>query len=245
MSRFVFALIVMPLSVLADAGLPTQPYIYVEGQAELEKPADLVTLNFSLVTHNADQAKANKDVQTKAARVLALLDASKITEKDVVAGDLTSEAEYEGGNEDSANKRGKLVGYEVRRAFSVKVRETAAFPKIVDEVLSLGGVQFHGIYASLSNQKAVENEVWEKALANARDRAEKTLSGAGMKIDSIFAISPVPVPEILPKILGGRREVLGFAASEQPQSVNPSQYRLAPVTVSQSVHVIYLISPAK
>ncbi len=35
------------------------------------------------------------------------------------------------------------------------------------------------------------------------------------------------------------------AAYSERARVDPTRYRLAPVTVSQSVHVIYLISPAK
>lgn len=60
----------LPLSLLAQGGLPSQPYIYVEGKAEIEKPADLVTLRFDVVTRNADQAKANQEVQGKAAKIL-------------------------------------------------------------------------------------------------------------------------------------------------------------------------------
>ena len=63
-----------------------------------------------------------------------------------------------------------------------------------------------------------------------------------MKIDSIFAISPVSFPEISSQIFGSR----GIAHSAQEVGkVDPSQYRLAPVSVSQRIHVIYLISPAK
>lgn len=62
MRSFLFALLILPLSALAGDGLPNQPYIYVEGKAEIEKPADMVTLRFDLVARNADQAKANQEV---------------------------------------------------------------------------------------------------------------------------------------------------------------------------------------
>ena len=35
-----FSLGIFPLSVFAGTGLPDKPYIYVEGQATIEKPAE-------------------------------------------------------------------------------------------------------------------------------------------------------------------------------------------------------------
>jgi hypothetical protein len=63
-----------------------------------------------------------------------------------------------------------------------------------------------------------------------------------MKIDSVFAVSPVPFPEIRTRIFGSEERVL-VTGSNIPMT--EPEYRLAPVTVSQNVHVIYLISPAK
>ena len=44
-----FSLIILPISLFAEGGLPDKPYIYVEGKAEIEKPADMITLRFNLV----------------------------------------------------------------------------------------------------------------------------------------------------------------------------------------------------
>jgi uncharacterized protein YggE len=231
----------LPLSLFAQGGLPDKPYIYVEGKAEIEKPADVVMLRFGLVSRNADQAKANQEVQTKATKILTLLDERKVAQTDVVATDLASEPQYE-NDEESGRKRGKIIGYKVGRPFTVKVRDVTAFPKLVDELLAIAGVEFSGIDAGLSKEKEVQDEVWEKALKNARERAEKTLQAVGMKIDSIFALSPVAFPEIRQKIWGYEQ-----SASQAPNEgfrILP-QYRLAPVSINQNVHVIYLISPAK
>lgn len=235
--------LVLPISVLAQGGLPDKPYIYVEGKAEIEKPADMVTLRFGLVARNADQSKANQEVQTKATKILSLLDQRKVAKTDVDATDLKSEPQYENEDE-SDSKRGKIIGYSVGRSFTVKVRDVTAFPKLVDELLAIAGVEFSGIDGGLSKEKEMQDEVSDNAMKNARERAEKTLQAVGMKIDSIFAVSPVAFPEIQRGIFGLR------APSAESESALPSQgytseYRLAPITVSQSVHVIYLISPAK
>src|SRR5439155_22217680 len=95
MKLFLFICMVIPLSLLAEGGLPNQPYIYVEGKAAIEKTADLVTLRFDYVARNTDQIKANREAETKSIKILALLDDRKIAEKDVIASDVRSEPQYE------------------------------------------------------------------------------------------------------------------------------------------------------
>lgn len=242
MKRFLFLpLLVLPIAAFAEGGLPDKPYIYVEGKAEVKKPADLVTMRFELVGRAPDQPKANADVQSKANKILALLKEKKIAENDVIAEDLRSEPEYE-REEDYSRGHGKLIGYKVTRPFQIKVRDVAAFPKLADELINIQGVEFSGNEGGLVKEREIEPEVWQKALENAREQAEKTLKPLNMKIDSVFAVSPVSFPEIQSRIFGTEGTEAMRAAAGAPEQ---PQYRLAPITISQSVHVIYLISPAK
>ena len=252
MKRLLLPLLALPLTVLAQGGLPSVPYLYVEGKAEIEKPADMVTLRFELVARNADQTKANQEVQTKANKIFALLKERKIGENDVIAADLKSEPQYE-NEERSGHKQGKIVGYAVARSFAVKVRDVTIFARIVDELLGIGGTEFSGIDPGLIKEKEVQEEIFEKAVANAREQADKTLKKMDLKIDSLFAISPVSFSNVRSRIFGSdyseatteRVIVTGSYIPTGGGNLAPSEYRLAPVTVSQNIHVIYLISPAK
>ena len=90
-----FYLVILPISAFAGSGLPDKPYIYVEGQAAIEKPADEASIHFSVVAHNPDQVKANQEVQQKVAKLLTLLDQRKVAKSDVIAENLHSQPEYE------------------------------------------------------------------------------------------------------------------------------------------------------
>ena len=241
MKLLILAFLALPLTLLAEGGLPTQPYIYVEGKAEIEKLADMVTLRFDVVARNADQAKANQEVQAKAGKILGMLNERKIAQNDVVAEDLRSQPQYESEHVEPS-KAGKIIGYIVTRQFMVKMRDVTAFAKVVDELLALGGVEFNEIDGGLSNEKEIQDEVWQKALTDGRDRAERTAKTAGMKIDSVFAISPVAVPEIRANMLRGSGSSPVLAVQRE---VDPLKYRLSAVSVTQTVHLIYLISPLK
>jgi uncharacterized protein YggE len=124
MNRLLVVLLALPISVFAQGGLPDKPYIYVTGNAAIEKPADIVILHFDLMARNSDQTKANQDVQAKAKSILALLDERKIAKADIIAKDLKSDPQYA---EESSGKRSKIIGHRVTRSFNVKVHDSPGF----------------------------------------------------------------------------------------------------------------------
>lgn len=244
MKRSLFLLCLsLPIRVFAEGGLPDKPYIYVERKAEIQNPPEFVTLRFDLIARAPEQPKANQEVQSKANKIFASLKDRKIADNDVIAEDLRSEPEFEEGDEYST-KRGKLIGYKVTRPFQIKIRDVTVFPKLADDLIGGGGVEFSGIEGGLSKEKEkqIEAELWQKALTNAREKAETTLKALNMKVDSVFAVSPVGFLETQRRIFesGVRAE----AVAERVITPQP-EYRLARITMSQNVHVIYLISPAK
>lgn len=245
------SLLVIPISVLADGGLPDKPYIYVEGTAEVQKPADVVTLGFELVCRAADQPKANEQLQAGGTKVFSVLKESKINDTEIIAESIRTGPEFEQSPSSSysysySGGRGKLIGYFASRPFEVAVHDVPSFPKVVEKLLAIDGVEFSAIRGSLSKQKELEDQLWDKALGNARERADKTVKPLGMKVDSVFAVSPFSFPEIQGRFFRSPERVIvtGSNVPTLEESGLP-KFRLAPVALGQSVHVIYLISPAK
>jgi uncharacterized protein YggE len=244
MRQFFLLSLLGPALAFGDGGLPNQPYIYVQGEAQVESPPDMVTMNFSVVATNLDQEAANKQAQEAATRILAMLDANKIPEKDVTASNLKAEPQYE-RDENSPANRGKLIGYTVTRPFTVKLHDLGILARLVDDLVATKGVEFAGIEPGLSNQKEIQQQAQSKALAIAREQAETTLKLSNMKIASTFALSPVPFPAIQQEMLGSAGNPVLSLNRDLVTKGDPTRYRLAPITVSQTIHVIYLTSPLK
>jgi uncharacterized protein YggE len=242
----------------ANAGLPDKPYIYVRGSAESKKAPDLVTLSFDLVGRAPERAKANDEVQSRAAKVFDMLGKRNIDKNDTIADDFRTEEEFE-ESEGGARKTQKVIGYVVRRAFQVKVRDIKIFPKLVDDLVANVNAEFSsygGISEGYSKETEIGKTLWEDAVANSRAEAERTLKNTGMKVDSIYVISPVPIPEITSRMFPKGESKTGTGAEAEdvvvtgsniptPEPRLPSEYRLTPISFRQIVHVIYLISPAK
>ena len=161
MKRFAFLfLLLVPILVFAEGGLPDKPYIYVDGKAEIEKPADIMIVRFDIVGRAPQQPNANEEVQTKANKIFGLLKDRKIGDNDVIAEDIRSQPEFQKGDEYLDN-RGKIIGYKVSRMFQIKLRDVAAFPKLVDDLINVGA-EFYGIEGGLAKQKEIESETWKR-----------------------------------------------------------------------------------
>jgi uncharacterized protein YggE len=246
MKRFFFlSLVVFPISAFAGGGVPDRPYICVDGYAEVQRPADMLTMKFNLVGSGEDLPKANEDAQSKATKVFAMLKSHKVADSDVVAKSIRTEPQFE-SDEKFGQRRDRLIGYKILRDFEIKLRDIAVYPKLIDELIALGGAEFtEPTEGDLSKRKEIEKQIVERALTNARENAEKTAKAMGVKIESIFAVSPIEFTKIEETMIGAGTERVTVTGRNIPAPAPAPEYRLEPITVSQTVHAIYLISPAK
>ena len=85
------------------------------------------------------------------------MDEKKIVKADVIAENFSAEAEYE--REENSSKRGKLIGYIVRRDVDVKVRDVSILAKLVDDVIDLKDIEFQSVQGGFSKEKEMEDDV--------------------------------------------------------------------------------------
>jgi uncharacterized protein YggE len=248
----VCAFALVPLTMFAEnaevmglTGLPNQPFLYVEGEASTQKPPDIIRMSFGVSGHNPDEGKANQEVQAKAKKIFALLKEAKIEDRDVAAQDVRSEREYAEDDADQTNKRGKLIGYVVTRSFELTVRDATKYGKLGDQIMALGDVYLSHISGEVSGSDKIGEELWPKAIADAREKAEKTLKPMGMKIDTVFAVSSIFFGEISGEFFKHGHPVIVTGMNVPTTPDQPSEYRPEMVTIESTAHVIYLISPAK
>ncbi len=241
--KFIFlAALCLPLVCFAN-GLPSQPFIFVEGKGQIEKPAGFVDVYFRVTVRAADQGKANEQVQAKAAKIAALLKTYKVDDSDCTFGELAAEPAFEEGG--TYSSKGKKVGFDVTRMFDVDFRDLQHLGGFLDDLLNLGDVEVTTMSPGIKGGKEVLEELWQSAVKDAHDHAEKIAGLMGMKIDSVYAISTVPFPEIEGRLLpnSGATITTGSNIPTAATKTGP-EYRLAPVKFEESVNVIYLISPA-
>jgi uncharacterized protein YggE len=230
-------------SAFAD-GLPTTPYLYVQGFAEERLAPDTLTLSFSVNATDKDQVAAKATVSGKSAAVFALFKKLAIADDAVAAHEISVNENYE-------YPSGKRVfnGYTVTRNFTVRLTDFATYPKLVDDLIALRIDSLSGAQPSLSKAAEIATRLKKAALAQARQQADDLAAGMNAKITGVFAASPIAFGEIPQAIFGGSggggpQPMSAFAVRAQDAG-GEDKYVFEKLTPSERLHVIFLIEPQK
>ena len=100
---------------------------------------------------------------------------------------------YDGGPEPQ-----KIIGYDATNTVTVRVREIAGLGGVVDALAKAGSNRLYGIGFEVAEPKPHLDAAREKAVADARGRAELFARAAGVTLGPVLSISeavqgPVPI----------------------------------------------------
>ncbi len=244
MKKLLLPLFLLITGPVFASGLPSTPYVYVQGAAEEKIAPDTLTLDFGINLVDRDQAKAKAGVSEKSAAVFKLLAQLGITDDAITAPDLTVNENYEY----SSNRR-VFTGYTVARSFSVRLTDFALYPRIVDGLAQLRVDSLNAVIPSTSKAGEIASRLKRSALDNARSQAEALAAGMDARVTGIFAASPIAFGQIHGAIFGssGSGEIITLSAFsiQSEHAATADRYILAPLTLTERLHVIFLIEPVK
>ncbi|HEY4508724.1 MAG TPA: SIMPL domain-containing protein [Candidatus Paceibacterota bacterium] len=183
--------------------------ISVSGTGEVFAVPDIATFSFSVV----ESGKTVKEAQDKASvKINAAIDAVKkmgVAEKDIKTTGYYSNPKYDyttypcaepmmmnSGGSSVSNiaypcRSGKqvLTGYEVSQSISVKVRKTDDAGAILTKVGGLGVQNISGLDFVIDNIDAVQAEARDKAIQDAKAKAQVLAKSLGVKLSKIVSFS--------------------------------------------------------
>lgn len=226
-------------------GLPTSPYIYVQGFAESRVAPDTLTLTFSAQATDKDQVTAKAAVSAKSTAVFKLFKQLGIADEAVAALDLSVAENY-----DYNSSKRVFTGYTVTRNFKVQLTDFALYPKLVDGLVELRLESINSAQPTYSKMTADAAKLKKAALAEARQQADEIAAGLGARVTSVFAVSPIAFGEIPEAIFGGDNgngpiALSAFSVANKRGGQAEDKYVFEKLTFSQRLHVIFLIEPAK
>lgn len=222
-------------------GLPTTPYIYVQGFAEERIAPDTLTVNFNVSATNMDQAKGKAAVSEKSAAVFKMFEELGITNDAITAFEISVRAEYNyaDGNRD-------FIGYIVTRSFTVRLTDFLLYPKLVDGLLALRIESLREAQPSYSKADVESGKLKTAALADARKQANEIADTLSAKVASVYAASPIAFGDISWTIFGGNAgSGRGFLLTNSDAPGGGDTYVFEKLRLSQRLHVIFLIEPNK
>lgn len=90
--------------------------------------------------------------------------------------------------------RGKLTGYRASQTLSVKIKKVTTdnvdvWPRSIDALLTVAGVNVSGISYDIEDKKAVYQEARAAAIAKAKQKAQEMADGVGVDLTRAISIS--------------------------------------------------------
>jgi uncharacterized protein len=165
---------------------PPARQITVTGMAEAEAVPDVATVTAGVETRAATAAAALAGNSEAMTRVFAAIEAAGIERRDLQTSQLGLDpvyAPYDGSEEPQ-----RVVGYQASNLVTVRVREVAKLGALIDAVTGAGANRLYGIGLEVSDPREQIDAARERAVADARAKAELYARAAGVSLGPVVSI---------------------------------------------------------
>lgn len=170
------------------------PAISVTGEATVSVPPDLAQVDGGVTSEAKTAREASEANNAAMGKVLLALKAANIQEKDVQTSRLSLQPQY------APNRAGPsaVVGYRASNRVTIKVRDVSKVAGAIDTLVGAGANEIGGIHFMVQQASKLLDEAREKAVADARRKAEIYARAAGVTLGAPLSISeegnapPVP-----------------------------------------------------
>ena len=196
------------------------PAISVTGEANVSAAPDQAQIDGG-VTSDAKTAREATDANNAAmGKVLLALKGAGIEEKDYQTLRLSLQPQY------AQNRAAPspFVGYRASNRVTVRIRDVAKVANVIDVLVGAGATDIGGINFTVSQASKHLDEAREKAIADARRKAEIYAKAAGVTLGEPISISEegAPVPLYRGKMAAPMAAGAPVAQGEERLSVTVS-----------------------
>ncbi|MBR0871857.1 SIMPL domain-containing protein [Bradyrhizobium tropiciagri] len=194
--KLTLPLATLALSLLAAPALAQvpPPAISVTGEATVSVAPDQAMIDGG-VTSDAKTAREAAEANNAAmAKVLAALKGAGLDDKDYQTSRLSLQPKYAAGISSGPST---INGYRASNRVTIKVRDVSKVAGVIDTLVGAGANEIGGINFVVSQASKVLDEAREKAVADARRKADIYAKAAGVTLGEPISISEegsAPVP---------------------------------------------------
>lgn len=184
LALFVFIKLVGPLPFSVNS---TQTQVgetfSVTGEGTSDQKPDSATLTAGVSADGPTVKGAQDDLNTAINKVSAAIKAVGVDPKDIQTQNYNVNPKYD------YTAGQKIIGYTANTNLQVKVKNLDSVNKIIDAATANGATQVGGVQFQVADQAKAEDEARQKAVADAKQKAESAARIAGFKLGRVINYS--------------------------------------------------------
>jgi uncharacterized protein len=162
------------------------PSITVVGSGEVGAKPDMAQIQVGVVTQAPSAAKALADNNEAMDKLFKTLAERGIRDKDIQTSNFSVSPQYR--QPQPGQPQQEIVGYQVSNQVAVKVRQLQTLGKVLDDLVTKGANQVHGITFSVAEPESLLDQARLKAIADARRKADLYARAARTKLGRVLLI---------------------------------------------------------
>jgi uncharacterized protein YggE len=210
-----------------------QEGIWVSGQGKVTAVPDIVNLQLGIEAQEASVALAQSQAAEAMDRVMESLSNNGVDKKDIQTQyfNISKVTRW-----DDKNQKEVVIGYRVTNSVNVKVRDIEKTGMTIDAVTVAGGdlTRVNSIYFSIDDPTEYQKEARDKAVTDARSKAEQLASQAGVNLGKATYISENLYYPTMPRYSGLKMDE--GAPGMTPTPISPGE-----TEITLSVQITYAI----
>jgi hypothetical protein len=185
------------VTALQSGAEPAAHTVSVNGIGVASAQPDVALIQVGVESINTDAGRAVQENTTSMTGVMDVLKTLDVQEKDIQTVNYTMWIEQ------VYDREGQPTGeirYHVVNQVQIRLRDLTKTGELMQKALEAGANNVGGITFTVADPEALQREAREKAIANARAKAEQLASGLGVQLGSLRQVSEygglfTPVPQ--------------------------------------------------
>ena len=187
---------------LAETDVP--PAISVTGEGMVSVPPDLAQIDAGVASDGKTAREASDANNAAMNKVVLALKGAGIADKDYQTSRLSLQPQYVQAHPGSAVPGPPtVVGYRASNRVTIKLRDVARVASVIDTLVTAGANDIGNISFTVTQASKLLDDAREKAVADARRKAEIYARAAGVTLGAPLSIAEegAPVPTFRAKAL--------------------------------------------
>ncbi len=194
---FLYTKVAGPLPIAVTSTVTQKNDIFaVSGEGKSTVVPDIAVVNTGVQVNGTNVKQVQNELNTKISAVSEAIKKLGIDAKDIQTSGYSIYPNY-----DYTNGSQKINGYQASTSLTIKVRDLDKANDVIDAATANGANQVGGVTFSVDDRTKAENEARDKAVAEAKTKAEQAAQIAGFKLGKIInysesfggLLSPVPM----------------------------------------------------